>query len=39
MTRFVLLSDLHLSRPDPDDRLLHSDTMAMPAAVIGRSEG
>ena len=39
MTRFILLSDLHLSRPDPDDRLLHSDTMAMPAAVIGRSEG
>lgn len=36
MTRFVFLSDLHLSRPDPDDQLLHSDTRATLAAVIGR---
>lgn len=36
MTRFIHLTDLHLSRPDPDDRLLHSDTMATLAEVLER---
>jgi 3',5'-cyclic AMP phosphodiesterase CpdA len=36
MTRFAFLSDLHLSRPDPSDHLLHSDTEATLAAVIDR---